>query len=360
VNAVVVGERPGVLQRWFLDGITPLMLARGFCFDPPSVDCAGLVLSVVEASRPRPFRRKSKAIFVVAIAESPEPPANVLKAGYPLLARAIANVLVYLVGAPTPRVYFVTLEGGCYEIGRDDANDAIFERAFDELAPLVSSTLVIDNELVEDLSDADRLADPIPGQIRATGARLDRMGLLPSPFRLEDLLPPRDLRHVRRLVGIGGVSYGNISARSATLGGFWITASGVDKGHLGEAGADILLARGYCLERRSVILRVSPTVRPRHASVDTIEHALIYEQNPDVGAIVHVHSWMDGVPATRINYPCGTYELGCAVATLLRQAPDPGRAAVGLKNHGVTITGPSLDDILERVDGRLIPISPPM
>jgi hypothetical protein len=360
VDALIVGEHPGALQRWFLRGLKSVMVARGYCFEPPSPDDAGLVLNVIATPRPRPFRRKSKAIFVVAIAETAEQPVSVLKTGYQLLARSIPNILIFLVGTVQPRVYFITLEGGCYVIPCDDSADVFFERVFDELAPLVSSTLVIDNELVEDLPDADRLADPIPDQIRAAGARLDRMGLLPSPFPLDELLSPDDLRHVRLLVGIGGVSYGNVSARSSHVGGFWITASGVDKGRLGEAGRDILLVQGYDLARRLVVLRVSPTVRPRHASVDTIEHALIYEEHPAVGAIVHVHSWMDGVPSTQINYPCGTYELARAVSDVVRRVPDPARAVVGLKNHGLTFTGPSLGDILERIDGRLLPIIPPM
>jgi len=42
------------------------------------------------------------------------------------------------------------------------------------------------------------------------------------------------------------------------------------------------------------------------------------------------------------------------VAEKVRQAPDPSRAVVGLKNHGLTITGPSLEDIFERIEGRLL------
>jgi hypothetical protein len=34
--------------------------------------------------------------------------------------------------------------------------------------------------------------------------------------------------------------------------------------------------------------------------------------------------------------------------------PDPSRAVVGLKNHGLTITGRSLDEIFDRVEGRLV------
>ena len=67
---------------------------------------------------------------------------------------------------------------------------------------------------------------------------------------------------------------------------------------------------------------------------------MIYREHPEVGAIVHVHAWIPGVPATEFNYPCGTAELAGAVADIIREAPEPGRCVVGLKNHGLTITGP--------------------
>ena len=76
--------------------------------------------------------------------------------------------------------------------------------------------------------------------------------------------------------------------------------------------------------------------------------------HPSVGAIMHVHAWVDGVAATEINFPCGTAELAVAVADLIRAAEDPGHAVVGLKNHGLTITGSSLDEIFERVGPHLV------
>ena len=63
---------------------------------------------------------------------------------------------------------------------------------------------------------------------------------------------------------------------------------------------------------------------------------------------------VEGTVATEINYPCGTHELAEAVADLVRAAPDPARAVVGQKNHGLTITGPSLDEIFARVDGKIV------
>ncbi len=66
---------------------------------------------------------------------------------------------------------------------------------------------------------------------------------------------------------------------------------------------------------------------------------MIYREHPSVGAILHIHAWMEDIASTRINYPCGTIELATGVADLVRQAPDPGHAVIGLRNHGLTITG---------------------
>jgi ribulose-5-phosphate 4-epimerase/fuculose-1-phosphate aldolase len=66
-----------------------------------------------------------------------------------------------------------------------------------------------------------------------------------------------------------------------------------------------------------------------------------------------VHAWIDGVLCTRQNYPCGTVEIAEEVADLLARVPDPSRAVVGLRNHGLTITGHSLEDIFARIEGRL-------
>jgi ribulose-5-phosphate 4-epimerase/fuculose-1-phosphate aldolase len=67
---------------------------------------------------------------------------------------------------------------------------------------------------------------------------------------------------------------------------------------------------------------------------------------------------MEGVPCTAFNYPCGTCELAKAVADMVREAEDPARAVVGLKNHGLTITGRSLDEIFERTEGKILPSVP--
>jgi ribulose-5-phosphate 4-epimerase/fuculose-1-phosphate aldolase len=115
-----------------------------------------------------------------------------------------------------------------------------------------------------------------------------------------------------------------------------------------------LLVRGYDRDRDCMILSVPPDVKPNRVSVDAIEHWMIYREHPEVGAILHVHAWMDGISSTEINYPCGTVELAGAVAGLVRESPDPAHAVVGQRNHGLTITGTSLDEIFERIDGKIV------
>lgn len=67
---------------------------------------------------------------------------------------------------------------------------------------------------------------------------------------------------------------------------------------------------------------------------------------------------MEGIPSTEINYPCGTVQLAEAVADQIRKAEDPAKAVVGLKNHGLTVTGRDLDDIFQRIEGRILPQVP--
>jgi ribulose-5-phosphate 4-epimerase/fuculose-1-phosphate aldolase len=133
-----------------------------------------------------------------------------------------------------------------------------------------------------------------------------------------------------------------------------MSASGVDKSKLEVAGRDILLVSDYDEANGRMILSVPPTVEPRRVSVDAIEHWMIYQEHPDVGAVLHVHAWMEGIKATDVNYPCGTEELARSVAELLAAEPDPLHAVIGLRNHGITATGESLPEILDRIEPRVL------
>ena len=183
--------------------------------------------------------------------------------------------------------------------------------------------------------------------------RLGALDLLPNPFPIEDLLTERELRQVKRLYGIGGLSYGNLSARKDDTR-FWMSASGVDKTKLDIPGRDILLVSGYDAANGRMVLSVPPDVEPRRVSVDAIEHWMIYQAHPGVGAIVHVHAWVDGIEATDMNYPCGTRSSPAPSPTSCSTRTIPDNAVVGLRNHGITVTGPSLEEILDRIEPRVL------
>ena len=50
---------------------------------------------------------------------------------------------------------------------------------------------------------------------------------------------------------------------------------------------------------------------------------MIYREHPNVGAILHVHGWIDGTQSTDVNYPCGTLQLAASVADLVRPRAGP-------------------------------------
>ena len=318
------------------------LAARGW--SRSAVDDASLVLNLVDPASPQPFRRRARGTYAAAVYESDADAADeVLQRSYPLLVRSLSNIVLCVTG---DAVWFTTMERGCYAVPRGPA-------VADSLLPLATARLVIDNEFRDDLEPELWGGDRITEELRAAGAAIGALGLLPAPFPIEDLLDERDLRHVKRLYGIGGLSYGNLSARLDDRR-FWMSASGVDKSRLETVGRDILLVADYDADRAVIVLSVPPLVEPRRVSVDAIEHWMIYQEHPDIGAIIHVHGWIDGIRSTQLNYPCGSEELALAVSAELAREDDPAHAVIGLRNHGITATGESLPDILDRIGARIL------
>jgi hypothetical protein len=349
----IVGEEP-VEHAAFVASLRQSLERAGFvrALQPES---AALVLNLIDYARPRPFRRKSRGTYVAALAVSPDAPVDGLRETYPLLVRALANIaLLYLPG--TKQVLFTTMERGHYAVADGDLA-SLANAVVQRLAPLARARLVIDNDFRTDLEPELWGGDEQTEEIAEAGRRLDELGLLPAPFPIEDLLDERDLRHVYRLYGIGGLSYGNLSARKDERR-FWMSASGVDKSKLVQPGRDILLVSDYERELGRIVVSIPPGIEPRRVSVDAIEHWMIYQQHPSVESILHVHAWMDGIPATELNFPCGTEELATSVAALLADEPDPARAVIGLRNHGITATGASLGEILDRIEPQLLRLVP--
>jgi hypothetical protein len=362
VESAVASRNPGAthgeLLDWFAAGLHDQIKQQGYRLVEPGekTDDGGIVLYPIGPEGPKSFRRRNRAVFVVGLGEAETFPEEPLKTGYPLLLRTLANLFILIVHKGkqgNPEAYFFTLEQGTYAIPYEGSDDEFFGKIVDRLAPLATSNLIIENDFVTDLPEELWNGDEVTASITRAGRHLDELDLLPSPFPLEEFLSPEDFRHVRQLFQIGGLSYGNLSARKDEKR-FWMSASGVDKSRLSEVGRDILLVTDYIPERKAMRLSVPPNIQPRRVSVDAIEHFMIYHEHPSVGAILHVHAWMEGIKSTHINFPCGTFELAEIVASLVREAPDPGHAVIGLKNHGLTITGESLDEIFARIHGKIL------
>jgi ribulose-5-phosphate 4-epimerase/fuculose-1-phosphate aldolase len=358
-NFHVYGQSKSPLQEWFVSHLKRAMLDRGHHYvDQPERDIR-LVLNVTEPVKPVSYRRAAQATFVTTIVELAESPEDIIRTGYPILVRSIANLVVMLVRHPEGvRAHFVTPERGHYTIAQKNGDDRqFFDEIYSRVEPLASSRLVINNVYRTDLEPELWKGDEITREVRRAGKLLDAMNLLPAPFPIHEILDAKTLRHVKRLYGLGGLSYGNLSGRK-DRNRFWMSASGVNKAELEVPGQDILLVSGFDASIPGMIISVPPDLTPRRVSVDAIEHFMIYQEHPEVGAIVHVHAWIDGIRSTEVNYPCGTVELAEAVAELVRQEPNPATAVIGLKNHGITITGRSMREIFERVEGKILPQVP--
>jgi Class II Aldolase and Adducin N-terminal domain len=357
LREVMIGQ--GHIHRALNGALTMDALPEGAPADPR--DQVRLVLNLGDVDRVRPIRRSGQGTFVVTIVEGADDVREIMKAAYPVLVRSLSNMVIYNTRVDgVLESHFITIEQGHYTVCHTDSEAAFFQRVFARIQPLACSHLVINNEFVPDLPDGLWQGDEATHQISWAGKQLDGMGLLPAAFPIHLYLTERELRHVKRLYGIGGLSYGNLSARAPhDPRRFWMSASGVDKSRLETIGRDILLVTDYDADRLLIRLSVPPTVEPRRVSVDAIEHYMIYREHPEVGAIVHIHGWWrDPIPSTQVNYPCGTYELATEVADLVRHAPDPSRAVIGLKNHGLTITGRSIREIFAHIDGMIVPQVP--
>ena len=318
-------------------------------------DHVNFVLNPTGIAKPQIFRRKSKAVFVITFVVAEGSYTDLRAVCYQTLIRSLSNLVICILPAKDkPEVLFTTPEAGFYRLPFDP--DEVYKR----IIPIASAHFAIDNRIDTDLPVSCWQTTPVVEEIKAYGRELDTLGVLPTPFPLREFLPKEDIDQLYHLFEVKGISYGNLSAREHLPGfkkenTFWMTARGIDKSNIQRIGYDLLLVHGIDESSATMLLSVPPDHDPRaRVSVDAVEHELIYRTFPKVGAIIHVHAWITGVPCTKQNYPCGTQELAQEVVTLLKTTDLPERTAVGLKNHGLTITGPDLADIFSRIKGNLL------
>ena len=316
---------------------------------------SNFVLNLIDIDSPKAYRRKSQEEMVVSVTLIKEPVSDLKSSCYVALVKSISNILFCISisdGKEHPKAYSITPEVGFMEFNYDP--DTMFKYMY----PVIRSHFVLRNKLNEDFHLKENEIIPEVEDLIVFGKELRELGVLPAPFPLTKFLDQDLIDQLYRLYQIKGLSYGNLSIRNVTYNiegtSYWMTARGVDKSNLKGIGKDILLVNGFDEINGEMIVSVPGEYDPRmRVSVDAIEHYLIYREFPETGAIVHVHAWMDDVLYTTQSYPCGTSELAENVVSLLKKTSTPERTEVGLKNHGLTITGPDIRDIFQRIRGRL-------
>lgn len=347
---------PDPIRDWVAEEIIKEFQRKEHTVTPLDSDIK-FVLNLTNTDAPEPFKRKAQAIFVVSIATLNKPTKDIRSLCYTTMVKTLSNIMLTIVPSKgnkdVPEIYFTTPEVGFYHYPFNP------NRVYESILPLVSSRLVIKNQFAINLPQAYWKTTPVVEDLKRFGRELDQLGVLPSPFPLREVLQEEDINHLYQMFEVKGISYGNLSAceKIPEIGKstFWMTARGVNKAKLSAIGKDILLVTGYDDKSGEILVSVPPVHDSKvRVSVDAIEHTLIYQTFPKVGAIVHVHAWMDNVLCTHQNYPCGTIDLAEEVVELLKQTGNPENTAVGLKNHGLTITGPNLQQIFQKIRGKLI------
>ena len=206
---------------------------------------------------------------------------------------------------------------------------------------------VVHTDLPEDLA----AGTDVTRAMQEMAVRLDSLDLVPSAVPL-DGLSDKQRRRFFKVLGLKQVSYGNMSARHDT-NWFWMTGRGVNKAKLEVIGRDIILVTDFDREAGQIHLTVPADQGDARVSIDSSIHAAIYEAFPKIGAMIHIHSFVDNVVYTDDHYPCGTRELCDSTIDALRLTDDPNRTILGLANHGILVTGADLDEAWELIESRL-------
>jgi len=291
-------------------------------------------------------------VGIFFIGEPAESDAQRVVRSYEIGLRCMANLAGYTeVTGNGPRDYRMTLitpERG-HELleGADDASEWLFNLLLQR-----SDVTYIDENIVHaDLAEELRQGTEVTRKMQEMARRLDDLDLVPSAVAL-DGLSDRARRRFFKVLGQKQVSYGNMSARHNDEV-FWMTGRGVDKAKLDVIGKDILLVSKFAPDAHEVHVTVPPGFEDSRVSIDSSIHAAIYREFPEIGAMIHIHWFVDGIVYTDEHYPCGTIELCESTLDGLKATKDPGHTILGLTNHGIIVTGADLEDCWGQIEAKL-------
>lgn len=142
-----------------------------------------------------------------------------------------------------------------------------------------------------------------------------------EPHEIKEINEWRDRFHNLGLIGeySNGIGFGNISIRYGKTGQFII--SGTQTGNLSSLSEyHYTLVVNFDLQRNSLTCK-----GPIEASSESLTHAVIYNANPEVNAVIHVHHlelWerlMNKVPTTSRDFAYGTPEIAEEIIRLFKE-----------------------------------------
>ena len=142
---------------------------------------------------------------------------------------------------------------------------------------------------------------------------------------IEELIYYRDLAHEKKYIGVheDGIGYGNISKRAE--GGFLVSGSAT--GSITPSNSShYSLVHKWSIENNKIWCK-----GPIAASSESLTHAVIYQELPQINAILHIHHlqlwkrYYHALPSTCSHIPYGTTDMASAVKFLIRnQQEDEG------------------------------------
>ncbi len=146
-------------------------------------------------------------------------------------------------------------------------------------------------------------------------------GLPINPDYLQEINPWRDKLYQLGLIGIydNGIGFGNLSIRYNNSEQFII--SGTQTGHLPNlTNQHYTIVTDFDIDHNCLTC-----TGPIKASSESLTHAAVYQANPQVNAIIHIHHlqlWqqlLNQVPTTNPNCAYGTPEMAKEIFRLCQQ-----------------------------------------
>jgi len=142
-----------------------------------------------------------------------------------------------------------------------------------------------------------------------------------------------------------GIGFGNISMR-LNKKEFLITGSATGKYRILK-GDHYTKVTNFNFQKNSLVC-----CGPIQASSESLTHAIIYQKNPDVNAVIHIHNlqlWkklFGRVPTTPKSATYGTPEMALEIAKLLEEenTRESGLIVMGGHREGLVVFGKTLEE----------------